>query len=303
MIDFNWPVNFPDEQLMLELLQKTAKSSWRNENIFSSDDIQKWLSNFSGKVYDIETERRLALWLLCNFTYYNEDECSHLCRVVFKKFLHIIATTYGVKDNEDLRHLFDNIYFAAMGNPSESGGMLLYYFRQQSNLSISKFYYPSVIPKDRNGIVVFVDDVTLSGGSASKFFQRNLNSMEYDSAYYLTLFASSEAVSVISKQGIKVIEATILGDRERCFTEKSLIFADFPELKEPSLKIATGYGKKIMPGNPLGHKNGQYCFGLYYNTPNNTLPIFWSNKKWIPIFPRKEKNNNDWQVIDYDRFI
>ena len=30
--------------------------------------------------------------------------------------------------------------------------------------------------------------------------------------------------------------------------------------------------------------------GTYYNTPNNTLPVFWSEKnKWHPIFTRYNK--------------
>ena len=301
--EFEWPINFPDVSEMKDLLYKMAKSSWQNENDFNSDNIQRWLNNFSGQIYSQEIEQRLALWLLCNFTYYNENEISHLCRDVFKKLLHRIAISNNIDSDEGLHHIFDNVYFAAMGDPSESGGLLLYFFRQQSGLSVDKFYYPSALPQDESGILVFIDDVTLSGGSASRFFKKNIKSMKFRSAYYLTLFAGEEAISVITESGLNVIQAMILGNRERCFTDESLIYAEFPELKEPSKRIAEAYGHKLSPSYPLGHKNGQYCFGMYYNTPNNSLPIFWSSNNWVPIFPRKEKRVNGRRPVNYDKYI
>lgn len=299
----NWPENFPDIATMYDLLHKMAQSSWRNESTFNKDVITKWLDNFTGLVYSADIEKRLVLWLLCNFTFYNEDELRHLCNVVFKRFLHRIALDYNIQKDENLHHLLDNVYFTSMGSASESGGLLLYYFRQQADLSIDKFYYPVALPKNEDGIIVFIDDVTLSGHSAKSFFKANLAAMKYKHAYYLTLFASQRAIGEIEKFKIRMIQSTILSDRERCFTNDSLIFSAFPELRKPAEKVARAYGRKIFPRNPLGHKNGQYCFGLYYNTPNNTLPIFWSFKDWEPVFPRKEKRRNDRHNREYDRFI
>lgn len=303
MSDIVWPDNFPDVQSMFELLQKMSKASWGNDSEFTSDLIHNWLDNFTGEVYDEKEEKRLALWLLCNFTYYNENEINHLCHIVFKQLLHDLSIYYCVKNEKELNNVLKHVYFAAMGDASESGGLLLYSFRQQANLSIKKFFYPSTLPSDKKGIIVFIDDVTLSGESATSFFKKNLEAMEFDRAYYITLFASKTAIERISNYGINLIQSTVLGERERCFSNESLIYSDFPELRSASEKMAKAYGLKLFHQSPLGYKNGQYCFGLYYNTPNNTLPIFWSDNKWTPIFPRKEKMYGDQRNITFDKYI
>ena len=76
----------------------------------------------SGRVYCPDDEKKMALWMLCNFTYYNENEINHLCRMIYKNLLHDIAQRDGLDSNEKLADAFKNIYFAAMGNAGESGG-------------------------------------------------------------------------------------------------------------------------------------------------------------------------------------
>lgn len=299
-----WPDKFPEIPMMFDLLQKMSKASWRNDNVFNSDNITKWLNNFTGEKYQIEIEQRIALWMLCNFTYYNEEEVNHLWHIVYKSFVHDIALRYGSGSEAELSLLLSQTYFAAMGEASESGGLMLYYFRQQAGLPINRFFYPSAIPKNENGIVVFVDDLTLSGRSASSFFDENMKEMKFQTAFYLTLFASEEAKQRIQQHNINVIASTVLGERDRCFSDQSILFHNFPELKEYAFEIAKAYGEKLSPNHPLGHKNGQYCFGLHYNIPNNTLPIFWSNRaNWTPIFPRKEKRRNNGGNYTFEKFI
>ena len=298
-----WPNNFPNMDAMYELIQKTAKASWRNDDVLTLEEITQWLNNFTGEVYSVADEQRLALWLLCNFTFYNEDEINHLCYVLFQKLIHDLAVHYDINSSHELNHIIDRISFSAMGNASESGGLVLYYFRQQSHLGIKKFFYPSTLPKENDGIVVVIDDVTLSGGSATSFLKNNLEAMHFDRAYYLTLFASQLAIKKMEDMGIVPIQSTILGERERCFSEDSLIFTGFPELREITKKMVKSYGKKLYPQYPLGYKDGQYCFGMHYNTPNNTLPIFWSYNDWTPIFPRKEKIYSDTKRINFEKYI
>ena len=45
-----------------------------------------------------------------------------------------------------------------------------------------------------------------------------------------------------------------------------------------------------MKSHPLGFADGQHLFGFYYNTPDNTLPIFWcKSPNWSPAFVRYGK--------------
>lgn len=284
---FNFPSDFPSKEEMYEIIHKTNEKSW-NRTYMDSSCIDDWLENFTGKVYDIEVEKRLMLWLLCNFTYYSEKDTNYLCSFLFKKFIHSFASKNNI-DPFDLEKELLNVYFLPGGSASESGGLLLYHFRQESKLSMDRFSY--IISTDKFDTLVFVDDVTISGGSAIKFFNNELLSTPHKDLYYLTIIASEDAVEKLEEKGIFTIYCYLLDERNKCFSDQSVIFNKFPELLAPTREIALKYGEGIInsPDKPLGYDNGEYCFGFFYNTPNNTLPIFWSNKNWNPIFERKGK--------------
>lgn len=77
-IDF--PGDFPSFETMMSVLKKVFEKSWKVD--LDIEDINLWLGNFTGTFFDTEDERRLALWMLCNFTYYNDsvfDGKSSLC--------------------------------------------------------------------------------------------------------------------------------------------------------------------------------------------------------------------------------
>ena len=86
-IDF--PGDFPSFETMMSVLKKVFEKSWKVD--LDIEDINLWLCNFTGTFFDTEDERRLALWMLCNFTYYNDAEINHLCSVLFKKFTHTLV--------------------------------------------------------------------------------------------------------------------------------------------------------------------------------------------------------------------
>ena len=49
---------------------------------------------------------------------------------------------------------------------------------------------------------------------------------------------------------------------------------------------------QLAAKHQLGYGDGQLLLGLFHNTPDNTLPIFWFNeegKEWYPIFKRYNK--------------
>lgn len=291
MEEIKWPKDFPEVEVMMEMIKKTINTSWKNN--LTNDDVEKWLNNFTGKVYSEDTERRLALWMLVYYTYYNEKEINHLCRILYKNLIHDVAVREKIDTSNNMKNILDRMYFSAMGNAGESGSLLLYLFRQEAGISMDRFFYPTAMKEDKDGIAVFIDDVTLSGTTAARFYRENIAALKYKYIYYITLFASENAITRISKHNVKVLYATLLSDRDRSFSDKSMMFYHFPEIKDFAQKVAEEYGKIIEPEKPLGYKNGQFCFGFSYNTPNNTLPIFWSNKEgWYPLFPRKEKIYN-----------
>lgn len=294
MTSITFPNDFPSCDKMISTLKVTFEKSWRIP--MDIEDVENWLNNFSGEFYSKEDERRIALWLLCNFTYYGDIEINHLCAVLFHNLMHKLAVDMNLTSALDVDNVLRKTVFTSIGSASESGGLMLYHFRQEANLSIDRFVFPIASEISNSDIIVCIDDVILSGGTAARFFYNNKNLLEGKNIFYLSLISTKESVKKLEKLNIPVISCSTLDERSKVFSDESLCFYKFPEIKKFARDIAEGYGRKIEPSNPLGYKDGQYSFGFFYNIPNNTLPIFWSSQNWTPIFARKEKYQNENQA-------
>lgn len=73
-------MTLPTSEELLKQIMLTVDIAWRNQLDFTV--INKWLDNFRGEALgDPDEEKNLALWLLYNFVYINEEELKHLCRL------------------------------------------------------------------------------------------------------------------------------------------------------------------------------------------------------------------------------
>lgn len=276
------------KQIML-----TNEMMWDNK--FKKPKIEKWLSNFTGEVDDQYYEKRIALWLLLNYVYYNEKEVRHLCKSLFNKFIHLQLVQnidiLGKDIKTTLFNLLNNVCFSYLGQPSESSAYMLYYFRQENDLRTE--YFPKNIEKLPKSVdtVIFIDDVTISGSQADKYLERDCSENKNINNYFLlTLISTEEATKQIKQSEMEVMSCIQLDDHNKCFSANSLIFNNMEEHIEKGKKIAKEYGKSLWPRHPLGYKNGEYAFGFFYNTPDNTLPIFWSDVNgWNPLMKRHLK--------------
>ena len=274
----NFPSDFPSEEVLINTLQEIQNCSWliKNFNILS---IEQWLSNFSGAVFPKEDERRIALWLLANYTYYNDKEIDHLCSNLYKRFIHSFAVEHELDQYSLLKEMKDFCYIP-LGKASESGGFIAYQFRKQAKIG------------------------TNSSTQANNYIQSFKESHDVKEIYLLTLVATDNSITELRSNGINVVSCIELDDRNKCFSEKSIVFYKFPSILTPAKTMAEHYGKQLYDKYPLGYKDGQFLFGFYYNVPNNTLPIFWSNKNWSPIFERKEKYPYDERIRrTFERYI
>lgn len=288
---------------MFDILKKTIEKSWKND--LDIDDITQWLTNFKGDFFQPEDEKRLALWLLCNFTYYNENEINHLCSFLFKNLVHQMMVDNNLSTEVDAENCILSSSFTCIGRASESGGLMLYHFRQEAHLDLDRFIFPTDISTTKSDNIVCIDDVIISGGTAQRFFHDRKESLTEKRIYYITLITTDDAIQKLESLGITVIYCIKLDARSQLFSNESLTFFKYPSLKKPAKIIAEGYGKLIAPRKAMGHNNGQYCFGMFYNIPNNSLPIFWSSENnWRPILMRKEKYQNAKQAKrEYSYFI
>ena len=298
-----FPTSFPSDETLRNNIQDTISYSWAIQN-FCDNNIIAWLNNFQGEYFKKKDEQKIALWLLSNYTYYNEKEVDHLCKILYKKFIH----TYVIDHNLTEKTLLDsmkNFCYFPLGNASESGGFIAYQFRKQAKIGIDRFFYPSDNIEIDGNIAVFIDDVTLSATQAKTPIVEFVNKHSFDNVYLLTLISSTAAEKELLKYKIRTISCIEIDERNKCFSPQSILFHKFPNLLAPVKGMCEYYGKKITSSYPLGYKNCQYLFGFYYNTPNNTLPIFWSNKNgWTPLFERKEKIKTDARIWrTFEKFI
>ncbi|MGI6091100.1 MAG: phosphoribosyltransferase-like protein [Saccharofermentanales bacterium] len=262
--------------------------------------LQHWLDNFSGEhLNDIQAEQAIAAWLLMNFTYYSEKEVQELCRVLFRKYIHqkLNETPYrtlNTSTSEKIRHILEHTSFRGLGNPSESGGLILYIFRQANGLS--KDLFDELVRREN---VVLIDDVTISGEQAIRYMKQLPSET---SSVLATLFAAPDAISRIEKEAPKLstLFAIALDNRSKLFDKDSFAFSSYqnPDFIKVVREMCLYYGEKIisdkltnaapyMIHHPLGFDDGQQMFAFYYNTPDNTIPLFWCNaENWRSLFPR-----------------
>lgn len=296
---------FPLEEDLIKQIMHISATVWKHE--LTGSDIDNWLSNFTGKVFSVQEEKIIALWLLTHFVYYNQDEVRHLCKVVYKDFIH-----YQLEQNAipvaDVKAYISSIIkdykFHYLGKGSESGSFVLYYFRQENDLALLNFPKFVNTEEELQSNIVFIDDVTLTGDETSQayiFF--NKLKIQGNKKILLTFIASDKAIEYLSKIGVTVISAIVLESRNKCFDASSEIFQHHSALLESCKKMVTHYGQILKPTWPLGYKDGQYTFGFFYNTPDNTLPIFWSeHNNWVSIVKRYDKKYKT-QFFEHEKFV
>lgn len=278
-----------------KIILKTSVVAW--ENVISPQGIDKWLANFDGKYFSsVENEQKLALWMLAHFTYYSDNDVRVLCKCLFNLILHQkLIENVNIKSFDDvLDELLTDSVFVGLGNASESGRNILYYFRQENKLSKDCFE----INKRKYKNLIFIDDMTMSGTQACEYAEsRNI---EAENIYAGFLIASDEAKRKIARSslGIKPIATMILDNRDKAFSHNSFVFSDTQvhDISAQAKEFCKMYGsiavadEGYMANHPLGFKDGQYLIGFEYNTPDNTLPIFWGGSNgWQPIFRRYGK--------------
>lgn len=300
---------------VLEEIIRTSNVSW--DHPLSPDQINNWLNNFTGDALGSPTaEKNLALWLLSGFIYFSLDDVRGFCQCLFSDFVHAKLVEYKEENkfqeltlDQQVKHILDSTVFLSLGNDSESGSNILYYFRQINKLD-KKVFEKDLDQEYEN--LVFVDDVTISGLQALAYIPRIKDSIKASNLYFLTFMASEGAIDELKYLHVQVICGNKLSNREKCFSSDSYVFSS--ESKQQYLAIARKmceyYGNIITKGHPevdgfpLGVDESQGLFCFFYNTPDNTLPIFWcSGNNWKPIFKRYEKIIEGEVLISDSRYV
>lgn len=144
--------------------------------------VDDWLGNFN-----TDDEKFHALHLLSEFTYFGDIQVRHLLRSLYRDLYRypIIETIRkangNIIDPAVIEPLFVDLQrktrFFGVGNPSESGAHLLYFFRQENRLSKQLFINANELIVRRPGgfalafpdleYYIFIDDFCGSGSQVT----------------------------------------------------------------------------------------------------------------------------------------
>jgi len=322
-----------------EFYQKTKKKllalsiyAWNRKIDWPS--VEKWLNNFNSSDNLDKCEKLQMLHILSQFMFFGEKEIKELLRCVYRdKYKYNIVknirksnqntldkTLIDVAFNRELRHT----RFLGVGNPSESGTHLLYYFRQENKLPKTLFINKDDvletehrIHNEKDGVssitktdklknstinnYVFLDDMCGSGEQACTYLENivqeiKLLNKEATISYYV-LFANQKGIErVRTETDFDIVDCIFeLDESFKCFSDNSRHFKSINKYINKNLakSIANNYGCCLLPEDPLGHSDNQLLIGFNHNTPDNTLPIIWFDEEgmdWQPIFKRYNKD-------------
>ena len=284
--------------------------------------INDWLDNFAPSTGGGNDERIHALYLLSQFMFFGDREMRELIRVLYRDlFRYPIVERIRRKHNDttdlaliarDFQTALEQTLFLGVGNPSESGYHLLYYFRQENGLPRTRFIHSHEVfqrtrlnkwqilkamlfnRKDRYAGTltlrrpeisryVFIDDFCGSGHqgeSYSRDIVEDIKSFNPNiEVSYFVLFATTAGLEFVRNNtafdDVRCVYE--LDETFRCFSLSSRYFpSPTPDVTAAfAEQMCQTYGTLLVPDAPLGYGNCQLLLGFQHNTPDNTLPLFW----------------------------
>jgi len=292
----------------------------------SGPAVESWLGNFNGRTgATADLERLHALYILSQFMYFGAQEIRVLLRALYRELFllplsqRVRAETNGVEEFcARMAAERAATRFLGVGNPSESGVHLLYYFRQENGLSKSAFldsaqiYELADVRGQRKRVsrhpqvtrYIFLDDICGSGETAVRYSDSLLPELMAEQpeveVWYFALFATSEGLHRVANETVFGMRCGAVHELDETYKWTGLnsrYLSALPDGLHRSLLTALPflYGSILLPGHPLGYQESELLLGFSHNTPDNTLPIIWFEQEhgtpetWYPIFKRYPK--------------
>lgn len=319
-------LNFKEE--LEQKIMKLSQNIW--ESKVNQASLKSWLENFGKSSLPETCEQTHALYLLSNFTYFGTREIREMLKSAHRDkvknpLIQLIRKRLGDTKDEnkilaELKAEMEQTRFLGIGNPSESGTHLLYFFRQENNLIKDLFVHSHQLFDIKRTIkgtetkisislglpevkrYIFLDDVCGSGDQVISYMSGKGSLSQLKDIYpelefvYITLVASEKGLKAVKESGIFDRVETIfeLDSSYQCFSKESRYFPrgmSLPVSKNFAETMSAKYGKQLgfSEQNMHGYKNGQFLMGFSHNVPDNTLPIIWGENNWTPIFRRYSK--------------
>lgn len=243
--------------------------------------IEKWISGFS------EEEQQIMLELLANFYYYSEKRVNEKVLELYQKFSQTFTGDFSdvsyIKIIKEQGASFSDIFYTAFWFKNN-----LYDYTEPNILSLLE---SDIVPP----ILVIVDDYSGTGKtfikSVDKMIEKN-NRIVQSTFYFLTLHITQQAIKQIEAYSLIVgiqIKIVALDVSDETFKNGYL----FEEIKAIELKKQYSdicISRSIKNEFILGYEDVASLVAFHYNTPNNTLGLFWNDlAEFAALFPRHKK--------------
>ena len=246
--------------------------------------IENWLKAFD------ESEHEMLLSLLSQFYYYSEEKVKAKTKELYQKFLSFQG---GIADGavftkiiKDLGASYSDILFDTFWLSND-----LYDFCEPNILDLIDEADASQIPE----IICVIDDYSGSGKTFVKTVNKMLEKNHYVAQvhiFFLTLHITNTAISLINEYskntGINIDVVYLdLSDK----TVKDDYLYSKIEARRQRLQYQNLCAKnKTNPDYVFGFEEIESLVAFHYNTPNNTLGLFWQDfADFIALFPRHRK--------------
>lgn len=287
--------------------------------------LNDWENNFKSLETELGKREILnMLYLLSKFTYLGKKEIRILLKSLFRDLFKypLVEKIRLANDNTKDLQIIESEFlkelkltnFVSVGSGSESGGHLLMPFRQ-AHTSIIKssqcktqdgifmikeqFDYRYIIISDETvKRYIFIDDFIGSGQQVIQKLEEPISLLrekipDLEISYY-SLIATEEGLKKIREKKIfdNVESVFQLDSSFKTFEQDSRYFKELiDDIDLLFAKETTEKYSKDLFHHVLGFDNCQLMLGFEHNTPDNSLPLFWSEEnKWNPIFKRYTKN-------------
>ena len=258
-----------------------------------SEKLDAWLADYS------EDERQIFLKLFSKYIYYSEPKMLESWQSIADSLGELISS----KQLEWSEVLFVSTE-SSKGSKSGAANVQADFMKfaqefigtDQFVTSIEEYKKFKVVGSKNisaKKLIVFLDDVAGTGGALeetfAKFFARNQEYLEQNSNVEFLW-----ACPLYSRSGqARLAECSIGSTRIEQVDAGALLLQpiDAPAIISPEeIAALSDIEKKVAP-NPemiMGYKESKLIVSTYYNTPNNTLSVFWHDTEQNKsIFRRK----------------
>lgn len=258
--------------------------------------IDKWLDKVD------EEDKEIFLYLFSNLTYMSRFNVQDRLKELYDEYktiepnfsdtIFMPVSSFGGVFNGAV-NIIECFEQAVVGEKAIS----------KKNIAIDYLNFSNSFNLNSIKNIVFLDDIIGSGTTFIDFIYR-ISSQVPDLIDKKNLYIFSlvnlkkgvEKVNAFSNElewDIKMINKNI----EHSIFEKEEIYPN-SEVKLKHKEVIEKYEKNLTKEENekiyfMGYKRSGSAVAFFYNTPNNTLSIFWKSKDemWYPPLPRKEDNH------------